>query len=75
MLAIFPLQDWIALDKKLRRQDRNVERINYPADSENHWKFRIHFPLEELSQQGGLNAVIEGLLKDSARYSYKQEEA
>ena len=71
MLAIFPLQDWVALDKGLRRPDRDVERINYPADPHNHWKFRIHFPLEKLTDPGcqDLRISVETLVKDSGRYS------
>ena len=68
MLAIFPLQDWVALDKRFRRGDRNVERINYPADSDNHWKFRIHFNLQDLMQESELNVAVTGLLKDSSRF-------
>ena len=68
MLAIFPLQDWVALDKRFRRADRNVERINYPADSDNHWKFRIHFNLQDLMQESELNVAVTGLLKDSSRF-------
>ena len=68
MLAIFPLQDWVALDKRFRRGDRNVERINYPADSDNHWKFRIHFNLQDLMQESELNVAGTGLLKDSSRF-------
>ena len=68
MLAIFPLQDWVALDKRFRRGDRNVERINYPADSDNHWKFRIHFNLQDLMQESELNVAVTGLIKDSSRF-------
>ena len=70
MLAIFPLQDWTALDKDLRRPDRNSERINYPADPHNHWKFRIHFPLEKLNapECQELRICVETLIKDSGRY-------
>ena len=68
MLAIFPIQDWVALDAAFRRADRSQERINQPADPKHKWRFRIHFNLEELSGRSGLNAEIEGLIKDSARY-------
>ena len=69
MLAIFPLQDWLALDKDLRRPERGTERINYPADSHNHWKFRIHLPLEELlsDRASELRVKVEGMVKDSGR--------
>jgi len=67
MLAIFPLQDWLALDKGLRRADRMEERINQPADPHHHWRFRLHFDVRELLHAGGLNAELEGLFKDSRR--------
>lgn len=71
MLAIFPLQDWIAMDPDLRRKDYKSERINYPADSKNHWKFRIHFPLGELNtiKYQRLRIEVEALVKDSRRFS------
>jgi len=68
MLAIFPLQDWLSLDVKARRPERNEERINEPANPNHHWKFRIHFPLERLSELSETNAEISGLLKDSGRF-------
>ena len=67
MLAIFPLQDWLALDKGLRRADRMEERINQPADPHHHWRFRLHFDVHELLHASGLNAELEGLFKDSRR--------
>ncbi|SKC60044.1 4-alpha-glucanotransferase [Bacteroidales bacterium WCE2004] len=67
MLAIFPLQDWLALDKGLRRADRAAERINEPADPHHHWRFRLHFDVHELLHASEMNAVMEGLIKDSCR--------
>ena len=67
MLAIFPLQDWLALDKGLRRADRMEERINQPADPHHHWRFRLHFDVHELLHASSLNAELEGLFKDSRR--------
>lgn len=67
MLAIFPLQDWVALDGELRSKDFKKERINYPADPDNHWKYRIHFNLDELARAAELNATVTGLLADSGR--------
>lgn len=68
MLAIFPLQDWIALDGRLRRKERDEERINQPADPDHHWKFRIHICLETLADSTDLNTSVCGMLKDSGRY-------
>ena len=67
MLAIFPLQDWVALDKGLRRADRMAERINQPADPHHHWRFRLHFDVHVLAGASELNSEITGLLKDSNR--------
>ena len=67
MLAIFPLQDWLALDKGLRRADRNAERINEPADSHHHWRYRLHFDLRELMGASELRVAVEGLVKDARR--------
>lgn len=68
MLSIFPLQDWLALSSELRRPERSEERINYPANPHNKWKFRIHLDLSKMKEAHRLNAEITGLLKDSARY-------
>ena len=67
MLAIFPLQDWVALDKGLRRADRKAERINEPADPKHHWRFRLHFDIRELLRSSELNVTVEGLIKDAGR--------
>ena len=67
MLAIFPLQDWVALDGRLRRADRMAERINEPANPGHRWRFRLHFNVEELSEATELNVAVEGLIKDARR--------
>ena len=67
MLAIFPLQDWLALDKGLRRKDRMVERVNQPADPHHHWRFRLHLNVHELLKASELNVAVEGLIKDARR--------
>ena len=70
MLAIFPLQDWVAIDENLRRPDFMEERVNQPADPNHHWRYRFHLPLSVLTSEKAseLNVQIEGLLKDSGRY-------
>ena len=67
MLAIFPLQDWVAMDPQLRRPDRMAERINEPANPHHHWRFRIHFDLHELMEASELNVAVEGMVKDARR--------
>ena len=72
MLAIFPLQDWMALDGSLRRKDFENERINQPADPNHHWRYRMHVDVDALPAAKSLAAEIEGLLKDSGRYNVKK---
>ena len=69
MLAIHPLQDYLALDENLRRKDWQNERVNDPADPNNHWCYRVHMPLEELLSEKGdaLVGKVQGLLKESNR--------
>ena len=70
MLAIFPLQDWVAIDEHPRRKDFMEERVNQPADPLHHWRYRFHLPISELTSEKAseLNVQIEGLLKDSGRF-------
>ena len=69
MLAIFPLQDWLALDTGLRRADFMNERINQPADPDNHWCFRFHINMDVLmsAKAAGLTASVRDLLARSGR--------
>ena len=67
MLAIFPIQDWVALDGEFRLADRSAERINQPADPNHKWRFRLHFDLSELKARESLNSTITTLLRDSGR--------
>ncbi len=42
-LAVFPLQDWLAVSNETRRADPSVERINNPADPEEDIKARAMY--------------------------------
>ncbi len=72
MLAIFPLQDWLALDEDLRRKDFMNERVNQPADPDNHWRFRFHFNMDGLLSEkaAGLASQVRALLENSGRYNH-----
>jgi len=69
MLAIFPIQDWLAIDEGLRRKDFLNEQINDPSNSSHHWRFRLHLNLEELVSEkaSNFNLEITSLLRESAR--------
>ena len=62
MLAILPLQDWLAVDESLRIANPAAERINIPADANHYWRYRMHLTLEELLSAEEFNAVIAELV-------------
>ena len=67
MLAIFPIQDWLSIDAGLRREDFMSERINLPADSQNHWKYRLHLNIEDLAREKSFSDKVLGMIKESRR--------
>lgn len=67
MLAIFPLQDWLAIDYDVRRRDFLNERINQPADPDNHWRYRVHIDLRTLMECRELNSNITSMIEASGR--------
>ena len=67
MLTVLPLQDWIAMDGNLRRENPNDERINVPANSRHYWRYRMHLTLEELLKSDDLNNMIRHKIAESGR--------
>lgn len=67
MLAILPLQDWLSMDGKLRRENPQEERINVPANSRHYWRYRMHLTLEELLEQEDFNRRIRRMIGESGR--------
>lgn len=67
MLAIIPLQDWFALDDRLKYPDAEAERINVPSNSQHYWRYRMHLTLEELMKADELNEKISSLIVASGR--------
>lgn len=67
MLAVFPLQDWLALDGKLRRREYMAERINQPADPDHHWRYRVHLDLAELAADVDFCTSVRMLVAQSGR--------
>lgn len=51
MLAIFPIQDLLGIDAKLRRDKASSEQINEPSNPRHYWRYRIHLTIEELLEQ------------------------
>ena len=67
MLCLLSLQDWLAIDEKLRLPDPNAERINIPANPRHYWRYRMHLTLEQLMQANDFNNEISTLISQSGR--------
>jgi 4-alpha-glucanotransferase len=62
MLAILPLQDWLATDATLRQADAATERINVPADLNHYWRYRMHITLEQMLKSKDFTDKIKELV-------------
>ena len=68
MLAILPLQDWLATDGEVRYQGNPAdERINIPAIPRHYWRYRMHCTLESLVGNDKLNAHLRSLAQAADR--------
>lgn len=48
MLAVLPLQDWLAPSLELRNNNPRSEQINDPANPNHVWRYRLHLNIEQL---------------------------
>ena len=68
MLAILPLQDWLATDGQVRYPgDPADERINIPAIPRHYWRYRMHCTLEDLIANDGLNRHLRTQVEAAGR--------
>jgi 4-alpha-glucanotransferase len=67
MWTVFPVQDLLAMDGRLRQDDPRAERINVPANPKHYWRYRMHIPLEALVKEDGFNAMLRSMLGTSKR--------
>ena len=67
MLAIFPIQEFLATDKILTNPNMDEERINNPAVFPHYWRYRMHLNVEELLNHEGFNQKIAHWIADSNR--------
>ena len=68
MLAILPLQDWLATDGEVRYGgDPADERINVPAIPRYYWRYRMHCTLESLIGNEGLDARLREMVEAAGR--------
>jgi 4-alpha-glucanotransferase len=67
MLVVIPLQDWLSIDKSLRRKNEDEERINIPSNPRHYWKYRMHLTFEDLLKARELNERIKYLIQNTKR--------
>jgi 4-alpha-glucanotransferase len=68
MLAILPLQDYLATDGEIRYQGNPAEeRINIPAIPRHYWRYRMHCTLESLIANDGFNRHVRTLVEAAGR--------
>ncbi|KQT21877.1 4-alpha-glucanotransferase [Chryseobacterium sp. Leaf404] len=67
MLAIFPIQEFLATDETLSNPNIDQERINNPAVFPHYWRYRMHLGLEELKSRNTFNEKIKNWVADSGR--------
>lgn len=67
MLAIFPLQEFLATDAQLTNPEQDEERINNPAVFPHYWRYRMHINLEQLVLNEDFNSKIAEWIKDANR--------
>ena len=69
MWAIFPIQDFLSLNDKLRRDNPEDDRINVPSESNRYWRFRCNIALEDLLKADTFNNEIMQMVNLSGRNS------
>lgn len=67
MLCILSIQDWMAVDEKLRLADADAERINIPSNPRHYWRYRMHVGIEDLMANQDFNANMREMIAESGR--------
>lgn len=67
MLAIFPIQDILGMDEKLRKDDAKSEQINEPSNSHHYWRYRMHISSERLLKERGFISEWTKMVQKSKR--------
>ena len=67
MWSVFPLQDLLAIDERLRHPDPEAERINVPAIMPFYWRYRMHLGMNELQGAEEFNRRLGRLIAAAGR--------
>jgi 4-alpha-glucanotransferase len=66
-LAIFPMQDLLALNNLYAQRPASEETINDPTNNKHYWRFRLHLRLEDLLSNHEWLADIKQLVDEAGR--------
>lgn len=67
VLCVLSIQDWLAMDERLRLKDADAERINIPANPHYYWRYRMHVSIEKLMNDASFTENVRDLVKQSGR--------
>ncbi len=67
MLVILPLQDWMAIDDRIKNPHIENERINVPSNPHHYWRYRMHITLEQLLQADEFIQKVMALINNADR--------
>lgn len=67
LFSIFLMQDLLATNAALRKEDPHSERINIPANPNHYWNYRMHVSLEEIMKETPWLKHLKQLVKNNYR--------
>jgi 4-alpha-glucanotransferase len=67
LLAIFPMQDILALDGNIRWDKTQEERINVPSNPTHLWRYRMRQSIDELLNALSFNEELKEMLQSAGR--------
>ncbi|MEM7369336.1 MAG: 4-alpha-glucanotransferase [Bacteroidota bacterium] len=67
MWAIFPIQDLLAMDGQIRRENPHDEQINVPANPKNYWRYRFHMTNDQLIESHSFNQLVGRMIHTTGR--------
>lgn len=67
MLCVLSIQDWLAMDERLRLPDADAERVNIPANPRHYWRYRMHLNIEDLSEDKQFCDQVRELIARTGR--------
>ena len=67
MLCVLSIQDWLAMDERIRLDDADAARINIPANPRHYWRYRMHINIENLMTDKSFTENIRNLIVQNGR--------